>query len=210
MHPSPAAAASRDLLDRAADVYFKLVELVLVLCLGAMAFMVFGNVILRYGFNSGIAVSEELSRFLFVWLVFLGAITGMRENAHLGVDMLVRKLPVFGRKVCLALSEVLMLLCCVLFFWGTWQQHDINVANLAPVTELSMEWVFGVAYVSAGSMALMIIAKLWRLFTGRISEDELIQVAESEEQAVIDASIGAAPGTAHARPVPASNGASLS
>jgi len=210
MHPSPAAAAPRDLLDRAADVYFKMVELVLVLCLGAMAFMVFGNVILRYGFNSGIAVSEELSRFLFVWLVFLGAITGMRENAHLGVDMLVRKLPVFGRKVCLALSEVLMLLCCVLFFWGTWQQHDINVGNLAPVTELSMEWVFGVAYVSAGSMALMIIAKLWRLFTGRISEDELIQVAESEEQAVIDASIGAAPGTAHARPVPASNGASLS
>ncbi len=187
MHASTAAPAQRGLVDRIADAYFRLIELVLVLCLGAMVFMVLGNVILRYGFNSGITVSEELSRFLFVWLVFLGAVTGMRENAHLGVDMLVRKLPVFGRKVCLALSEGLMLLCCVLFFWGTWQQHDINVGNLAPVTELSMEWVFGIAYVSAGSMAAMIVAKLWRLFTGRLSDDELIQVAESEEQSVIDA-----------------------
>jgi TRAP-type C4-dicarboxylate transport system permease small subunit len=190
MHSSPQPAPPRGLVDRAADLYFKLIELVLVLCLGAMVFMVLGNVILRYGFNSGITVSEELSRFLFVWLVFLGAITGMRDNAHLGVDMLVRKLPIFGRKLCLALSETLMLLCCVLFFWGTWQQHDINVGNLAPVTELSMEWVFGIAYVSAGSMALLIVGKLFRLFTGRLSDDELIQVAESEEQSVIDATTG--------------------
>lgn len=193
MQTSPAGAARRGPLDRIADAYFKLIELVLVLCLGAMVLMVLGNVILRYGFNSGITVSEELSRFLFVWLVFLGAITGMRENAHLGVDMLVRKLPILGRKICLGLSEGLMLLCCVLFFWGTWQQHAINVTNLAPVTELPMEWVFGVAYVSAGSMAMLILAKLWRLFSGRISDDELIQVAESEEQAVIDATTATAP-----------------
>lgn len=191
MHSHTSAAAARGLFDRLADGYFKLIELVLVLCLGLMVIMVLGNVILRYGFNSGITVSEELSRFLFVWLVFLGAIVGMHENAHLGVDILVRRLPVVGRKVCLALSEAMMLLCCILFFWGTWQQHDINVGNLAPVTELPMEWVFGVAYVSAGSMAVMIVAKLWRLFTGRISDDELIQIAESEEQAVIDASTGA-------------------
>ncbi|WP_077001228.1 TRAP transporter small permease [Variovorax sp. KK3] len=187
MQTKPADNAQRGALDRIADAYFKLIELVLVLCLGAMVIMVLGNVILRYGFNSGITVSEELSRFLFVWLVFLGAVTGMRENAHLGVDMLVRKLPVLGRKICLGLSESLMLLCCVLFFWGTWQQHDINVGNLAPVSELPLEWVFGVAYVSAGSMALLIVAKLWRLLTGRIRDDELIQIAESEEQAVIDA-----------------------
>ena len=202
MQTTLAATARRSLVDRIADAYFKLIELVLVLCLGAMVVMVLGNVILRYGFNSGITVSEELSRFLFVWLVFLGAVTGMRENAHLGVDMLVRKLPVLGRKVCLVLSEGLMLVCCVLFFWGTWQQHDINMGNLAPVTELPMEWVFGVAYVSAGSMALLIVAKLWHLFTGRISDDELIQVAESEEQAVIDATTGhdaAAPRSAPAR-----------
>jgi len=185
MHSS--LAAPRSGFDRLADAYFKLIELVLVLCLGAMVIMVLGNVILRYGFNSGITVSEELSRFLFVWLVFLGAIVGLRENAHLGVDILVRKLPVLGRKICLGLSEGLMLVCCLLFFWGTWQQHDINAGNLAPVSNISMEWVFGIAYVSAGTMAVMIAGKLVRLFTGRISDDELIQIAESEEQSAIEA-----------------------
>ena len=51
-----------------------------------MVVLVFGNVVLRYGFNSGITVSEELSRWLLVWLTFLGAIVAVREHAHLGVD----------------------------------------------------------------------------------------------------------------------------
>jgi hypothetical protein len=46
---------------------------VIAACLAAMVVLVFGNVVLRYGFNSGIAVSEELSRWLFVWLTFMGA-----------------------------------------------------------------------------------------------------------------------------------------
>ena len=54
-----------------------------------MVVLVFGNVVLRYGFNSGITVSEELSRWLFVWLTFLGAIVALREHGHLGTDMLV-------------------------------------------------------------------------------------------------------------------------
>ena len=63
------------------------------LCLAVMVVLVFGNVVLRYGFNLGITVSEELSRLLFVWLTFLGAIVALREHGHLGVDMLVSRLP---------------------------------------------------------------------------------------------------------------------
>lgn len=191
MKPSDSRTVTPGILDRAFNAYFKLLEFLLVICLGAMVFMVLGNVILRYGFNSGITVSEELSRFLFVWLIFLGAVVGMREGAHLGIDTVVRMLPVLGRKICLALSEVLMLLCCALLFLGIWRQHDINIANEAPVTGLAMEWVYGVAYVSAGSMAVLILAKLWRLFTGRLADNDLIDVAESEEQAVIDTAMQA-------------------
>lgn len=199
MNPAHSSTGAPDGLARVVNAYFKLLEFVLVLCLGAMVLMVLGNVILRYGFNSGITVSEELSRFLFVWLIFLGAVVGMREGAHLGVDTVVRMLPVLGRKVCLALSEVLMLMCCALLFLGTWRQRDINLANEAPVTGLPMEWVYGVAYVSAGSMAVLILVKLWRLFTGRLSDAELVDVSESEVQAVIDAATNAelpAPGSA--------------
>ena len=73
------------------DAYFWLLRAVIAVLLAAMVVLVFGNVVLRYGFNSGIAVSEELSRWLFVWMMFLGAIVGLREHAHLGIDSLVKR-----------------------------------------------------------------------------------------------------------------------
>ena len=63
-----------------------------------MVVLVFGNVVLRYAFNTGITVSEEVSRWLFVWLTFLGAIVAMQEHGHLGVDMLVARLPTPARR----------------------------------------------------------------------------------------------------------------
>jgi TRAP-type C4-dicarboxylate transport system permease small subunit len=71
----------------------------------AMVIMVFGNVVLRYGFNSGITMSDEMSRYCFIWLTYIGAMMAMREKGHLGVDTLVKHLPVGGKKACLFLSE---------------------------------------------------------------------------------------------------------
>lgn len=167
------------------DGLFKGIEALLALCLLAMVVMVAGNVVLRYGFNSGITISEEMSRFVFVWLTFIGAIVAMREGAHLGVDTLVTHLPRLGKKICLAISELLMLGCCGVFFWGTWLQHEVNATNVAPVTGLNMIWIYGMGYVTSIGIGLLILHKLWRLFTGRITDEELIQIRESEEEDAI-------------------------
>ena len=98
------------------DRFFVFLEFVITLCLAAMVVMVFGNVVLRYAFDSGIAVSEELSRYLFVWLTFVGAVVVARENAHMGVETLVRRFGPSGRLLCMVLSDVLTLLCCAVSF----------------------------------------------------------------------------------------------
>ena len=85
----------------------ELLELLVVVCMVAMVIMVFGNVVLRYAFNSGITISDEMSRYCFIWLTYIGAMVAMREGGHLGVDTLVKHLPVAGKKVCLFLSESL-------------------------------------------------------------------------------------------------------
>src|ERR671912_941869 len=127
--------------------YFKLLKVLIALFLAIMVVLVFGNVVLRYGFNSGITVSEEVSRFLFVWLTFLGAIVAMREHGHLGVDMLVARLPPVGKKICLILSIVLMLYCCWLLLEGSWLQTMINLDVTSPAAGLSMAWIYGVGIV---------------------------------------------------------------
>lgn len=166
------------------DLFFKFLEFLVVVCLVAMVVMVFGNVVLRYGFNDGIISSEELSRFLFIWITFLGAIVTMRENGHLGLDSIVRKLSLRGKKIAFALSNLMMLGCCVLMFYGTLKQHSINASTRSAVTEIPMSWVYGVGYLTSVAMGLMILGKLVQLAKGNFNESDLIQVQDSEEVAI--------------------------
>lgn len=153
--------------------FFKLLEAILVALLASMVAMVFGNVLLRWFANSGLDVSEELSRFFFVWLTFIGAVVVMRENAHLGVDALVGRLGDRGRLTCMVLSDLGILLCCAVFFWGTWQQAEVNRTNYAPVTGISMLWIYGVGFFTSLGISAMVLSRLVRAATGRVSPDEL-------------------------------------
>jgi TRAP-type C4-dicarboxylate transport system permease small subunit len=165
------------------DLFFRLAEFTLVTMLSLMVIMVFGNVVLRYGFNDGIIISEELSRYLFIWITFLGAIVTMRDNAHLGLDSLVRRLGVRGKKLAFATSNILMLGCCALMFYGTLKQHGINASTRSPVLEIPMIWIYGVGYLTSVAMALMIAAKLVALARGQFQESDLIQIQDSEDTA---------------------------
>ena len=111
-------------MRKAIDLFFRFLELLIVVAMVAMVGMVFGNVVLRYGFNSGIDISEEMSRYCFIWLTYVGAIVAMRDKAHVGVDVVIKMLPRAGKKVCLFLSESLMLMINVLFFIGTWKMSN--------------------------------------------------------------------------------------
>ncbi len=160
---------------------FQAIEALLAVMLAAMVVMVFGNVVLRYVFNSGIVVSEELSRIFFVWITFIGAVVAMRDGSHLGMDTFVRTLTRRGRIICCVVSQSLILICCAMLFRGTWLQHEVNASTLAPVTEIPMIWVHGVTYVSALGIGLHALAKLWRAVTGQIRDSELLEISESEE-----------------------------
>lgn len=166
--------------------FFKLLELLIVVAMVAMVIMVFGNVVLRYGFNSGIDVSDEMSRYCFIWLTYIGAMVAMREKGHLGVDTLVKHLGLGGKKLCLFLSEALMLGCNVLFFVGTWKMHQLQVSNVSPVVGISMIWIYGIGYVVGGVMGIMNLNVLYRLLTGQLREDELVQVIETEGLADVE------------------------
>jgi TRAP-type transport system small permease protein len=162
------------------DAFFKLLELGVVLCLLAMVIMVFGNVVMRYAFNSGILISEEMSRYAFIWLTYLGAMVAMREGGHLGVDTLFKHMPLNGKKVFVFLSEGLMLFMNCMFFWGTFKMHELQVTNISPVAGLSMIWIYGLGYVVSVVMGLFNIHKLFLLLSGQLQEEQMLQVVETE------------------------------
>lgn len=174
-------------MSKIVEGYFHLLKIVIALCLALMVILVFGNVVLRYAFNLGITTSEELSRFIFIWLTFLGAIVALREHGHLGVDMLVRRLPKVGKKICLIVSQLLMLYATWLFLQGSWQQTLINIGVTSPAAGVSMGLIYGVGIVFSVSAGLILIYELYRVATGKVSEEELVMVKESEEQEELEA-----------------------
>jgi TRAP-type C4-dicarboxylate transport system permease small subunit len=169
-------------MARIVEGYFTLLKVLIALFLAIMVVLVFGNVVLRYAFNSGITVSEEVSRWLFVWLTFLGAIIAMREHGHLGVDTLVKRLPVMGKKICLIVSQLLMLFATWLFLTGSIEQTIINWDVAAPASGLSTGIFYAVGIVFSISTGLILLHDFYRAVTGKMSEDELVMVKESEEQ----------------------------
>ena len=174
-------------MARLVDGYFWLLKAVIAVFLAIMVVLVFGNVVLRYAFNSGITVSEELSRWLFVWVTFLGAIVAMREHGHLGVDSLVKRLPTGGKRAALIVSQILMLGVTWLLLRGSWEQTLINWDVAAPASGLSTGLFYGAGVVFSISTGIILIVELYRAVTGRLSESELVMVKESEEQEELEA-----------------------
>ena len=67
----------------------RIVHTLMATCLAVMATAVFLNVVLRYGFGSSVPASEELSRLLFVWMVFLGAAAAYPAGEHMAFTSLI-------------------------------------------------------------------------------------------------------------------------
>ncbi|APA24379.1 2,3-diketo-L-gulonate TRAP transporter [Escherichia coli] len=65
----------------------KILEAILAINLAVLSCIVFINIILRYGFQTSILSVDELSRYLFVWLTFIGAIVAFMDNAHVQVHL---------------------------------------------------------------------------------------------------------------------------
>jgi TRAP-type C4-dicarboxylate transport system permease small subunit len=168
-------------IQKVINKYCQLLSWLMVASLALMVVLVFTNVVLRYALNSGITVSEELSRWLFVWLTFLGAIVALNERAHLGTDMLVSRLNPMGKKICLALGHVLMLFICWLLFKGTLDQVKINWDSTSAAMEVSMAIFYGCGLVFAVSGAVILLNDFWRLLSGQLSDEELVGIRESDD-----------------------------
>jgi TRAP-type transport system small permease protein len=174
------------MIDATLERICRAVDVLIAAALAVMVVLVFGNVVLRYAFNSGIAVSEEVSRWLFVWLCFMGAVVALKEGGHLGTDMLVSRLPVAGKKACMALGHGLMLYVTWLFLDGSWQQARINLDMEAPVTGAPVAIFYASGVVFSAFAGILLLLQLMRLLSGRLRESELVRVKESEEQAELE------------------------
>ena len=165
------------------DLLFIVLKLFAAFCLVAMIVMVFGNVVLRYAFNSGITVSEELSSWGLTWMTYTAGLIALKEHGHLGFDAVLTRFPPMVQRILLAIAHVLMIGMMWLFLDGSWQQTVINLGNLAPASGISLGALYGVGIVFSVIAILVLLGDLYCIVTGQLSHTLKSEAAEALAEA---------------------------
>lgn len=154
---------------------WKSLDLILAVLLVLMITLVFVNVVLRYGFSSGLRPAIELSRMGLVWLVMLGAVIVLRRSEHLALTELAER--AFPRFVPLLrrLAYVVILGSMLMLFIGSWRQMNENWANVSQITGLPSALFYLAGVVSA---VLMCAIAALRVF----NPDALLEPKPEHEQ----------------------------
>ena len=117
-------------------------RVLLMALLALMAVMVFANVVLRYTTGDSIVWAEELSRYLMIWLTFLGAGLVLRFGGHLAIDNMQDAVPARAGRILRALILLCVLAFAAVMMWLGTVYIMRAWAQTTPVTELP----FGLVY----------------------------------------------------------------
>ncbi len=134
----------------------KIEKFVACACVAVMAVLVFANVIARFVFNHSLAVSDEMSTYLFVLMSFMGTAIAARRGAHLGLSIVTDRLsPGARRTVNIVMYAVSAFFCLLIVAFGI--QMVISEYSLGQETAAMQwpEWIYGL-FVPVGACFAMI------------------------------------------------------
>lgn len=131
----------------------------------AMTGLVTLQVILRFVFNTGFAGAEEISRFMFIWLMYFSFSYTTRRQRHIRLTFMLEKLPLTARKIVMIAVDLLFLTFSVIIFWAAWRicQEVIRFQDRAVTIDISMNIIYSAGLVGFGLMIIRIIQSIiWK------------------------------------------------
>jgi TRAP-type C4-dicarboxylate transport system permease small subunit len=97
--------------------------------------LTFGQVVLRYGFGRPLTWSEEVSRYLFVWVVFVGSGVAARYQGHIALDFLANRFPPRPRHgVAMVMGVLSLAMLLLVFVWYGWALTQVSMRQESPAT----------------------------------------------------------------------------
>ncbi|WP_426417107.1 TRAP transporter small permease [Aestuariirhabdus sp. LZHN29] len=162
------------------DIINSLEEGFLRFLLVGMTLLVFVEVVLRFGFNTGIHWAQEITLLMSAWFVLFGVSYGIKVGAHIGVDAFVKLLPEKPRRLAAIVAVLLCLFYCGLFLYGGWvylsklhmigiELEDVPIPKWIPTSILFIGFVL---------LSIRFVLLLWNLITGQAEGFKLADEAK--------------------------------
>lgn len=144
------------MLDAAESQLVRLNRWVVIALMAVMAVLVFANVVSRYLFNFSIIWVEELTRYMMVWVGFIGSGLVLRFGAHIAVDVFQDLLPARAARTLRALIVVVLAVTFATMAWLGFRYVAFAWDQETPV----LNWNFGLVYLAIPIGSLLMLAHL--------------------------------------------------
>lgn len=164
------------------DKLFKGIDYLTGILTGLMVLFVFMNVVLRTCFNSGLTWSEELSRYLFVFVTYVGAISAMRVNGHLGVDTLISRGPRPLQMVMYVVSQLVIAALMCILVRGSGKMVLQNTESRTAALGISYALLYSVGIITGVSIAAMAVANIVYAVTHPSEISSIVSMTTDEDE----------------------------
>ena len=142
--------------ERLNDRLLAICKGLIIAIVGVLAVILISAVFYRYALNNAIAWSEEGSKYLMVWLTFLGAPIALRHAAHINIDLLVKVFPPRGRQAFYLGINLIITITMGILLWKGWEFAELGARQVASSFNFSMVWMY--VAVPIGSALTCLVA----------------------------------------------------
>jgi len=155
-------------------------EAIIAILLASMTLLVFMEVTLRFGFNTGMMWAQELTLHLSCWMVMFGASYGIKIGSHIGVDALVRILPHTTRRIVTGAAAIAGVVYCSLFIYGSWIYLEKVYSIGIELEDMPIpKWVaHSIMLIGMVMMAWRLLEVLWDVIAGKADGFKTIDEAK--------------------------------
>lgn len=144
-------------LKRAKQVIDQVVDAAVIILLALLTSVIFVAVFARYLFNAPLAWSEELSRYSFVWVTFLGAEVCLRKRSHIAIDILIKNLPASIQEFLETWGRIFTAIILIALLIGGIKVATVAHDQLSPSLGMPMSYVYLALPVGAALMLLELL-----------------------------------------------------
>jgi C4-dicarboxylate transporter DctQ subunit len=144
-------------------------EAVICILLVLTTLLVFVDVVMRFGFNTGFMWSQELTLHMSAWFVLFGASYGLKVGSHIGMDAFIKLFPRTMRRILSGIAAILAIIYCGLIFYGSWiylakmKMIGIDLEDLPIPT-----WIaHGMLVVGFAFLIIRLLIILWSIITNK-------------------------------------------
>jgi len=155
-------------IERGLDYFEKTLNVTCQVFLGTIIAIIFYGVIMRYVFNLPPAWGEELSRFIFIWMLILGAIVVTREGSHIELTILIDHLPRRLKFIVLTVTRLLMIGFCLVMIQQGMKIYPIVAEASSPTFGISMGWLYLSIPVGGLLMGIYILENIVKSFLNKV------------------------------------------